>query len=103
MAQIEDILNNIPEAYDVSAVCVTDSEAILGIGDQGVGGIVISIAKLAMYTLCAGFHPTKVLPIVRSPFFTTKSLSAIGSLSPMEQYYSFYLYYKELTFSRKCI
>jgi malate dehydrogenase (oxaloacetate-decarboxylating) len=64
MSQIEDILNNIPEAYDVSAVCVTDSEAILGIGDQGVGGIVISIAKLAMYTLCAGFHPTKVLPIV---------------------------------------
>ncbi|BBH52198.1 NAD-dependent malic enzyme [Fluviispira sanaruensis] len=64
MSQIDDILNNIPNAYDVSAVCVTDSEAILGIGDQGVGGIVISIAKLAMYTLCAGFHPTKVLPIV---------------------------------------
>ncbi|KAB8029230.1 NAD-dependent malic enzyme [Fluviispira multicolorata] len=64
MSQIEDILSNIPNAYDVSAVCVTDSEAILGIGDQGVGGIVISIAKLAMYTLCAGFHPTKVLPIV---------------------------------------
>ncbi len=64
MSQIDDILNNIPNAYDVSAVCVTDSEAILGIGDQGVGGIVISIAKLSMYTLCAGFHPTKVLPIV---------------------------------------
>lgn len=64
MSQIDEILDNLPEGYDIKAVCVTDSEAILGIGDQGVGGIVISIAKLAMYTLCAGFHPTKVLPIV---------------------------------------
>jgi malate dehydrogenase (oxaloacetate-decarboxylating) len=62
--QIEKILNNIPDVYEIRAVCVTDSEAILGIGDQGIGGIVISVAKLAMYTLCAGFHPAKVLPIV---------------------------------------
>ena len=42
----------------------TDSEGILGIGDQGVGGIEISIGKLAVYTAAAGIHPSRVLPVV---------------------------------------
>ena len=42
----------------------TDSEGILGIGDQGVGGIEISIGKLAVYTAAAGIHPRRVLPVV---------------------------------------
>lgn len=42
----------------------TDGEEILGIGDQGCGGILISIAKLALTTLCAGIHPNRVLPVV---------------------------------------
>ncbi len=41
-----------------------DGEEILGIGDQGCGGILISIAKLVLTTLCAGIHPNRVLPVV---------------------------------------
>lgn len=41
-----------------------DGEEILGIGDQGVGGILISIAKLVLTTLCAGIHPSRCLPVV---------------------------------------
>ena len=42
----------------------TDSEGILGIGDQGVGGIEISVGKLAVYTAAAGIHPSRVMPVV---------------------------------------
>lgn len=42
---------------------VTDGGAVLGIGDQGIGGINISIAKLMVYTLCGGINPNRVLPI----------------------------------------
>ena len=45
-------------------VLVTDSEGILGLGDQGIGGIEICHGKLAVYTLCAGLHPGRVLPVV---------------------------------------
>jgi malate dehydrogenase (oxaloacetate-decarboxylating) len=41
-----------------------DGEEILGIGDQGVGGILISIAKLVLTTVCAGLHPNRTLPVV---------------------------------------
>lgn len=37
---------------------------ILGIGDQGVGAIQISVAKLVITTLCAGIHPLRQLPVV---------------------------------------
>ena len=49
---------------DVDLLVATDSEGILGIGDQGVGGIEISIGKLAVYTAAAGIHPRRVLPVV---------------------------------------
>ena len=49
---------------DVDLVCVTDSEGILGIGDQGVGGIQIAIGKLSVYTAAAGIHPRRVIPVV---------------------------------------
>ncbi|KAL0935626.1 NAD-dependent malic enzyme [Colletotrichum truncatum] len=42
----------------------TDGEEILGIGDQGVGGVLISVAKLVLTTLCAGVHPNRTLPVV---------------------------------------
>lgn len=45
-------------------IVVTDGEEILGIGDQGVGGIGISSAKLILMTLCGGIHPNRVLPVV---------------------------------------
>ena len=47
----------------VDLVLVTDSEGILGIGDQGVGGIHICQGKLAVYTLCAGLDPGRVLAV----------------------------------------
>ena len=51
-------------AEDVDMIVATDSEGILGIGDQGVGGIEISIGKLAVYTAAAGIHPHRVIPVV---------------------------------------
>ncbi|KAI1618350.1 hypothetical protein EDD37DRAFT_587798 [Exophiala viscosa] len=51
-------------AEDVDVVICSDGEQILGIGDQGVGAILISIAKLVIYTLCAGIHPNRTLPVV---------------------------------------
>lgn len=44
--------------------CPADGEEILGIGDQGVGGVLISVAKLVLATLCAGVHPNRCLPVV---------------------------------------
>jgi malate dehydrogenase (oxaloacetate-decarboxylating) len=49
---------------DVDLIVATDSEGILGIGDQGVGGIDIAIGKLAVYTAAAGIHPRRVVPVV---------------------------------------
>jgi malate dehydrogenase (oxaloacetate-decarboxylating) len=51
-------------AQDVDLLVATDSEGILGIGDQGVGGIEISVGKLAVYTAAAGIHPSRALPVV---------------------------------------
>src|ERR671933_385549 len=49
---------------EVDLLVATDAEGILGIGDQGVGGIEISIGKLAVYTAAAGIHPRRVIPVV---------------------------------------
>ncbi|KAJ4286651.1 NAD-dependent malic enzyme, mitochondrial [Collariella sp. IMI 366227] len=49
---------------DIDYIVVTDGEQILGIGDQGCGGILISIAKLILMTVCGGMHPNRVLPVV---------------------------------------
>ncbi len=48
--------------YEIAIV--TDGERILGIGDQGVGGVNISVGKLMVYTLCGGLNPSKALPVV---------------------------------------
>ena len=63
--QVETSLKNYGlGADDVDLVCVTDSEGILGIGDQGIGGIQIAIGKLSVYTAAAGIHPRRVIPVV---------------------------------------
>lgn len=48
---------------DIDLIVCSDGEQILGIGDQGVGAILISVAKLALYTACAGIHPHRTLPV----------------------------------------
>ncbi len=62
---IEESLRNYGLGADeVDLIVATDSEGILGIGDQGVGGIEIAIGKLAVYTAAGGIHPRRVIPVV---------------------------------------
>ncbi len=61
--QIIEILKNRSNP-EIDLIVVTDGEGVLGIGDQGVGGMDIPIAKLMVYTLCAGIDPNRTLPIL---------------------------------------
>jgi malate dehydrogenase (oxaloacetate-decarboxylating) len=62
--EMEADFDQVAASDDIDIIVVSDGEQILGIGDQGVGGVLISIAKLVLYTLCAGIHPNRTLPVV---------------------------------------
>ena len=93
--RIDDVLQNATK-HNVKVIVVTDGERILGLGDQGIGGMGIPIGKLSLYTACGGISPAYTLPVVLDAGCNNKEITDdpmyMGWNHPRitgEQYYEF--------------
>ncbi|CSI09363.1 malate dehydrogenase [Shigella sonnei] len=73
---MDDILQNVPN-HNIKVIVVTDGERILGLGDQGIGGMGIPIGKLSLYTACGGISPAYTIRVS----LTTNTMNSLMNLS----------------------